>query len=113
MRDLLTHLPIVGTCGVIALLAGPLARLPINLGAWLLEWLSRPTRAGDPRRAALHDSVNGITRWRTAPGLQPSPRPSSTAAPARAMIASMTASIGPVSGGWSAAARRAQESHID
>ena len=48
MCELLTHLPIVGTCGVIALLAGPLARLPINLGAWLLEWLCRPTRAGDP-----------------------------------------------------------------
>ena len=112
MRELLTHLPIVGTCGVIALLAGPLARLPINFGAWLLEWLCRPTRAGDPRRAALHDSVNGITRWRTAPGLQPAPQPSSTAAPARAMIASMTARIGPVSEGWSAAARRAQESHI-
>jgi len=45
MRELLTHLPIVGTCGVIALLAGPLARLPINFGAWLLEWLCRPTRA--------------------------------------------------------------------
>jgi hypothetical protein len=53
IRELLTHLPIVGTCGVIALLAGPLAQLPINLGAWLLEWLSRPTRAGDPRRAAF------------------------------------------------------------
>jgi len=112
MRELLTHLPIVGTCGVIALLAGPLARLPINLGAWFLGWLCRPTRAVDPRRAALHDSVNGITRWRTAPGLQPAPQPSPTAAPARAMIASMTAWIGPVSEWWSAAARRAQESHI-
>ena len=66
MRELLTHLPIVGTCGVIALLAGPLARLPINLGAWLLKWLCRPTRAGDARQAALRDSDNGITRWRTA-----------------------------------------------
>ena len=84
MRELLTHLPIVGTCGVIALLAGPLAWLPIVLGARLLEWLSRPTRAGDPRRAALHDSVNGIARWRTAPGLQPAPRPSPTATSARA-----------------------------
>ena len=37
MRELLTHLPIVGTCGVVALLAGPLARLPIVAGAWLLE----------------------------------------------------------------------------
>ena len=66
MRELFTHLPIVGTCGVIALLAGPLARLPINLGAWLLKWLCRPARAGDARQAALHDSDNGITRWRTA-----------------------------------------------
>ena len=49
---MLTHYPILGTCGMIALLAGSLARLPINFGAWLLEWLSRPTRAGDPRRAA-------------------------------------------------------------
>ena len=62
MRELLTHLPIVGTCGVVALLAGPLAQLPINLGAWLLEWLCRPTRAGDPRRAALHDSVSSMGR---------------------------------------------------
>ena len=113
IRELLTHLPIVGTCGVIALLAGPLARLPINLGAWLLERLCCPTRAVDPKRAALHDSVNSITRWRTAPGLQPAPRPSSTAAPARAKIASMTAWIGPVSEEWSAAARRAQERRID
>jgi len=66
MRELLTHLPIVGTCGVIALLAGPLARLPINLGAWFLKWLCRPTRAGDARQAALRDSDTGITRWRTA-----------------------------------------------
>ncbi len=84
MRELLIHLPIVGTCGVVALLTGPLAQLPINLGAWLLEWLCRPTRAGDPRRAALHDSVHSITRWRTAPGLQPAPQPSPTAATARA-----------------------------
>ena len=52
IRELLTHLPVVGTCGVVALLAGPLALLPINLGAWLLEWLSRPTSACDPKRAA-------------------------------------------------------------
>ena len=52
IHELFTHLPIVGTCGVIALLAGPLAQLTINLGAWLLEWLSRPTSACDPKRAA-------------------------------------------------------------
>ena len=52
MRELLTHLPIVGTCGVIALLAGPLARLPINLLAWLLEWLvpSHPGRRSQTGR---------------------------------------------------------------
>ena len=74
MGELLTHLPIVGTCGVVALLAGPLAQLTINLGAWLLEWLCRPTRAGDPRQAALHDSVNSITRWRTAQVFSQHPR---------------------------------------
>ena len=79
MRELLTYLPIVGACGVVALLAGPLAQLPINLGAWLLDWLSSPSRA------ALPDSVNGITRWRTAPGLQPAPRPSPTASRPRAI----------------------------
>ena len=52
-RELLTHLPAVGTCGVIALLAGPLAQLPINLGAWLLDWLSSSSRTGDPRRARI------------------------------------------------------------
>jgi hypothetical protein len=31
------NLPVVGTLGVTALLAGPRARLPIDLGAWLLE----------------------------------------------------------------------------
>ena len=51
LRELLTHLPVVGTCGVVALLAGPLAQLPINLGAWLLDWLSSSSRTGDPRRA--------------------------------------------------------------
>lgn len=56
IRELLTHLPAVGTCGVIALLAGPLAQLPINLGAWLLDWLSSPSRA------ALPDSVDGFER---------------------------------------------------
>jgi hypothetical protein len=36
---------VFGTLGVVALLAGPLARLPIDLGAWLLDrfdrWLRR------------------------------------------------------------------------
>jgi hypothetical protein len=42
MHHLIMNLPIVGTLGVVALLVGPLARLPIDLGAWLLErgaWL--------------------------------------------------------------------------
>jgi hypothetical protein len=46
MYHLLRNLPVLGTLGVVALLAGPLARLPIDLGAWLLEglvqWLCVP-----------------------------------------------------------------------
>ena len=54
---LLTHWPIVGTCGVIALLAGPLARLPITLG--LGSWSGCPSHPDRrSRRTALHDSVN-------------------------------------------------------
>jgi hypothetical protein len=41
MHHLMTNLPVVGTLGVVALLAGPLARLPIDLGAWLLERFER------------------------------------------------------------------------
>ena len=41
MYHLMNNLPVVGTLGVVALLAGPLARLPIDLGAWLLEILAR------------------------------------------------------------------------
>jgi hypothetical protein len=36
MHHLMMNLPTVGTLGLVALLAGPLARLPIDLGAWLL-----------------------------------------------------------------------------
>jgi hypothetical protein len=36
MHNLMMNLPMVGTLGIAALLAGPLARLPIDLGAWLL-----------------------------------------------------------------------------
>jgi hypothetical protein len=46
MYHLMNNLPEFGTLGVVALLAGPLARLPIDLGAWLLErparWLCQP-----------------------------------------------------------------------
>jgi hypothetical protein len=41
MHHLMMNLPVVGTLGVSALLAGPLVRLPIDLGAWLLEILAR------------------------------------------------------------------------
>jgi hypothetical protein len=37
MHHLMMNLPVVGSLGVLALLAGPLARLPIVAGAWLLE----------------------------------------------------------------------------
>jgi hypothetical protein len=50
MCHLLRNLPVLGTLGVVAVLAGPLARLPIDLGAWLLEglvqWICAP-RAPD------------------------------------------------------------------
>jgi hypothetical protein len=40
MHHFMMNLPLVGTAAVMALLAGPLARLPIDLGAWLLDrWL--------------------------------------------------------------------------
>jgi hypothetical protein len=41
MYHLMNNLPVFGTLGAVALLAGPLARLPIDLGAWLLEMLAR------------------------------------------------------------------------
>jgi hypothetical protein len=43
MHHLMMNLPVFGTLGVVALLAGPLARLPIDLGAWLIEMLVRWT----------------------------------------------------------------------
>jgi hypothetical protein len=41
MYHLMNNLPVLGTLGVVSLLAGPLARLPIDLGAWLLDMLVR------------------------------------------------------------------------
>jgi hypothetical protein len=38
---LMRNLPVFGTLGVVALLVGPLARVPIDLGAWLLERFER------------------------------------------------------------------------
>ena len=39
MYHLMQNLPVLGTLGMAAMLAGPLARLPIDLGAWLLDAL--------------------------------------------------------------------------
>jgi hypothetical protein len=50
MYHLMHNLPVFGTLGVVALLAGPLARLPIDLGAWLLEMLVRAVAGPGPRR---------------------------------------------------------------
>jgi hypothetical protein len=41
MYHLLQNLPVLGTLGVAAMLVGPLARVPIDLGAWMLEMLVR------------------------------------------------------------------------
>jgi hypothetical protein len=41
MYHLMSNLPVLGTLGVLSLLAGPLARLPIDLGAWILDRLLR------------------------------------------------------------------------
>jgi hypothetical protein len=48
MYHLIKTLPVFGTLGAVALLAGPLARLPIDLGAWLLELLVRRVAGPDP-----------------------------------------------------------------
>ena len=56
MHNLIQVLPVMGTMGIAAMLTGPLARLPIDLGAWaldkLIQRMSRPaSTAGlnDPR----------------------------------------------------------------
>jgi hypothetical protein len=41
MYHLMNNLPVLGTLGVAAVLVGPLARVPIDLGAWFLEMLVR------------------------------------------------------------------------
>jgi hypothetical protein len=41
MHHLMQNLPVLGTLGMAAMLVGPLARVPIDLGAWLLEMLCR------------------------------------------------------------------------
>jgi hypothetical protein len=50
MYHLMKTLPVYGTLGVVALLAGPLARLPIDLGAWFLEMLVRRVAGPGPER---------------------------------------------------------------
>jgi hypothetical protein len=44
MYHLMMNLPVFATLGVVAVLVGPLARLPIDLGAWLLEGVERRLR---------------------------------------------------------------------
>ena len=39
MYHLMSNLPVLGTLGIAAVLVGPLARLPIDLGAWMLDLL--------------------------------------------------------------------------
>ena len=45
MHSLMTHLPVIGTLAMAALFTGPLARLPIDAGAWLLERCLNPTNS--------------------------------------------------------------------
>ena len=45
LHHLMMNLPRIGTLAIVSLLAGPLARLPIDLGAWLLvRWFDGRTR---------------------------------------------------------------------
>ncbi len=39
MYHLINNLPVFATLGMVALMTGPLARVPIDLGAWLLDIL--------------------------------------------------------------------------
>jgi len=48
MHHLMSNLPVFATLGMAAILVGPLARVPIDLGAWLLEMLfTRKWAAGN------------------------------------------------------------------
>jgi hypothetical protein len=45
MHHLMMSLPTIGTLAILSLLAGPLARLPIDLGAWFLgRWFGGGSR---------------------------------------------------------------------
>ena len=39
MHHLIQNLPVLGTLGMAAMLTGPSARVPIDLGAWAIEAL--------------------------------------------------------------------------
>jgi hypothetical protein len=41
MHHLMMNLPVFATLGMVAVLVGPLARVPIDLGAWLLDRVDR------------------------------------------------------------------------
>jgi hypothetical protein len=45
LHSLMTHLPVFGTLAMAALFTGPLARLPIDAGDWLLERCLNPTNS--------------------------------------------------------------------
>ena len=49
MHHLMETLPVFATLGVVAMLVGPLARVPIDLGAWLLDMLVRRMCEGGSR----------------------------------------------------------------
>jgi hypothetical protein len=65
MYHLMQNLPVLGTLGMAAMLAGPLARLPIDLGAWLLDTLVSWLCPGiDARRATGRGTVASRRRGR-------------------------------------------------
>jgi hypothetical protein len=49
MHHLISNLPLFGTFGMAAMLVGPLARVPIDLGAWLLEMVVARMSHSEPR----------------------------------------------------------------
>jgi hypothetical protein len=62
MHHLMMNLPTVGTLGIVALMAGPLARLPINLGAWLLaRWFDRQLSSEAHPQAEARQHAGGGT----------------------------------------------------
>jgi hypothetical protein len=93
MYHLMQNLPVIGTLGVVSLLAGPLARLPIDLGAWLLELLVRwnyetgPGTGSGSQRVLPANSAgrpigwnpNGMRLAEEGNSLFPTPRPNSPA----------------------------------